>query len=158
MDQKKYLLTKEGIDKLKEELNHLVSVKRPEVIKLIQEAREQGDLSENADYDAAKNSQREIEKRIEEIHEILNHAEIIKTKKSDELKIKVGSLVTIYDSSEKKENTYEIVGEVEADPNHNKISNLSPLAKAMLNKTVGAQVEIHGVEEPYKIKILKIEH
>ncbi|MDR3163707.1 MAG: transcription elongation factor GreA [Mycoplasmataceae bacterium] len=156
IDQKKYLLTKEGISKLKEELNHLINVKRPEVIKSIQEAREQGDLSENADYDAAKNTQHEIEKRIEEIHEILNYAEIIKTKKSDELKVKVGSTVTIYDSSERKESEYEIVGEVEADPDHNKISNLSPLAKAILNKTVGTQVEIHGVEEPYKIKILKI--
>ncbi|MDR2823553.1 MAG: transcription elongation factor GreA [Mycoplasmataceae bacterium] len=158
MEQKQYLLTQDGIDKLKEELRNLIDNKRPDVIKLIQEAREQGDLSENADYDAAKNLQAEIEGRIKEIQEILNYAQVIKEEKTDTRKVKVGSKVTIHDASEKSDFTYEIVGEVEADPDHNKISNLSPLSKAILNKTVGTTVEVHGVEEPYKIKILKIEN
>jgi len=159
MEQEKYLLTQEGIDRLNDELRNLIDVRRPAVIKLIQEAREQGDLSENADYDAAKNSQAEIEGRIKEIQNILNYAEIIKDDATtDTKKVKVGSRVTIFDLSEQKNFTYDIVGEIEADPDNNKISNLSPLAKAILNKPIYSTVEIHGVEDPYKIKIIKIEN
>jgi transcription elongation factor GreA len=158
MEQKKYFLTESGIKKLKDELEILIEVKRPEIIKAIKEAREQGDLSENADYDAAKNTQGEIEKRIKEIQDILNYAEIINEDKTSLTKVKVGSKVTIFDFSDKHNYTYEIVGEIEADPNQNKISNLSPLAKVILDKPVNSVVEVHGVEEPYKIKIVKIQH
>ncbi len=158
-EQKKYLLSQEGIDKLKAELRELIDVKRPSVIKLIQEAREQGDLSENADYDAAKNQQAEIEGRIKEVQEILNYAQVIEDQPKDSnARVKIGSKVEIYDFTEKKSFIYEIVGEVEADPDINKISNQSPLAKAILNKTIGSTVEVHGVEDPYKVKIEKIKN
>lgn len=158
-EQKKYLLSQEGIDKLKAELRELIDVKRPAVIKLIQEAREQGDLSENADYDAAKNQQAEIEGRIKEVQEILNYAQVIEDQPKDSnARVKIGSKVEIYDFSEKKSFVYEIVGEVEADPDLNKISNQSPLAKAILNKTIGTTVEVHGVEDPYKVKIERIKN
>ncbi|MDR3330587.1 MAG: transcription elongation factor GreA [Mycoplasmataceae bacterium] len=158
MEQQKSLITQEGKEKLEKELRELIDTKRPDIIKSIQEAREQGDLSENADYDAAKNRQAEIEGRIKEIQSILDHVEIITEDAKDDRKVKVGSTVTILDLSENKDYTYNIVGEVEADPNANKISNLSPLAKSILNKTVGTTVEVHGVEDPYKIKIKKIEN
>lgn len=159
--QTKPLLTKEGLEKIKAELNELISIKRPEIIKAIQEAREQGDLSENADYDAAKNQQAQIEARIADLKNIINNAEIIEdieTKQYDYAndKVKVGSKVQILDYSDNQYYTYEIVGEVEADPDHNKISNRSPLAKSILNKTVSSTVEVHGVENPYRIKIMKI--
>jgi transcription elongation factor GreA len=158
MEQQKNLLTPEGKEKLERELRELIDVKRPEIIASIQEAREQGDLSENADYDAAKNRQAEIEGRIKEIQNILDHSEIITETLKDDRKVKVGSKVTIQDLSENSDYTYEIVGEVEANPDQNKISNLSPLAKSILNKTVGTTVEVHGIEESYKIKIKKIEN
>jgi transcription elongation factor GreA len=158
MEQQKNLLTPEGKEKLERELRDLIDVKRPAIIVSIQEAREEGDLSENADYDAAKNRQAEIEGRIKEIQHILDHAEIITESTKDDRKVKVGSKVTVQDLSEDAEYTYEIVGEVEADPDQNKISNLSPLAKSILNKTVGTTVEVHGVEESYKIKIKKIQN
>ncbi|MDR0674686.1 MAG: transcription elongation factor GreA [Mycoplasmataceae bacterium] len=158
MEQQKNLLTIEGKDKLEKELRDLIDTKRPAIIKSIQEAREQGDLSENADYDAAKNRQAEIESRIKEIQNILDHAEIITESTKDDRKVKVGSKVTIQDLSEDEEYTYEIVGEVEANPDQNKISNLSALAKSILNKTIGTTVEVHGVEESYKVKIKKIEN
>lgn len=101
-EQKRYLLSQEGIDKLKAELRELIDVKRPAVIKLIQEAREQGDLSENADYDAAKNQQAEIECRIKEVQEILNYAQVIEDQPKDSnARVKIGSKVEIYDFSEK---------------------------------------------------------
>lgn len=101
-EQKRYLLSQEGIDKLKAELRELIDVKRPAVIKLIQEAREQGDLSENADYDAAKNQQAEIEGRIKEVQEILNYAQVIEDQPKDSnARVKIGSKVEIYDFSEK---------------------------------------------------------
>jgi transcription elongation factor GreA len=158
MEQQKNLLTTEGKENLERELRDLIDVKRPAIIKSIQEAREQGDLSENADYDAAKNRQAEIEGRIKEIQDILDHAEIITESVKDNRKVKVGSKVVIQDLSENDEYTYEIVGAVEADPDQNKISNLSPLAKSILNKTVGTTVEVHGIEDSYKVKIKKIEN
>lgn len=157
-NQNKVLLSREGLAKVQAELRELIDVKRPEIIKAIQEAREQGDLSENADYDAAKNQQGEIENRIAELKNIINKAEIIEENtKGTNNRVKVGSRVQILDLSDNEYYTYEIVGEVEADPDNNKISNQSPLAKAMLNKTVSSTIEVHGVENPYRIKILKIE-
>jgi transcription elongation factor GreA len=158
MEPNKYFLTEDGIKKIKEELKELIDVKRPAIIKAIKEAREQGDLSENADYDAAKASQGETENRIKEIQDILDHAQIIKEEKTTFSKVKVGSKVTIKDFSDNETHTYEIVGEIEADPDSNKISNLCPLAKSILNKPVDTVVEVHGIEQPYKVKILKIQH
>ncbi len=156
----KVLLTEEGLNKLNSELRELIDEKRPAIIKAIQEAREQGDLSENADYAAAKNEQGEIEKRIQEIKDILANYELISevnVNTSNE-KVKVGSKVKLLDLSDNEEITYEIVGEVEADPDNNKISNQSPLAQAILGKTVKTTVEVRNIDDPYKVKILKIQN
>ena len=153
----KVLLTKEKVTELKKELERLIQEERPKVIKAIQEAREQGDLSENADYDAAKNRQAEIEAKIKETQAILDHAEIIDDSKAKKVnKVKVGTKVKILDMSDDETYEYAIVGEVEADPDQDKISNVSPLAMAILEKDEGEIVEIKGVEKPYKVKILKI--
>ncbi|MCQ3915370.1 MAG: transcription elongation factor GreA [Mycoplasmoidaceae bacterium] len=154
----KILLTKEKEAEIKKELERLIHEERPKVIKAIQEAREQGDLSENADYDAAKNRQAEIEARIKEYENILNFAEIIddKSSKKSANKVKVGTKVKILDMSDDETYEYAIVGEVEADPDQDKISNVSPLAMAVLDHEEGEVVEIKGVEKPYKVKILKI--
>ncbi len=156
----KTLLTEEGLNKLNAELRELIDEKRPTIIKAIQEAREQGDLSENADYAAAKNEQGEIEKRIQEIKDILSNYELISEVKDDTSneKVKVGSKVKLLDLSNNEEVTYEIVGEVEADPDNNKISNQSPLAQAILGKNVKTIVEIRNIDDPYKVKILKIKN
>lgn len=156
----KILLSEEGLEKLNAELRELIDVKRPEIIKAIQEAREQGDLSENADYDAAKNQQGEIEKRIQEIKNILTNYELINEANdtTSNEKVKVGSKVKILDLSNNEEYEYEIVGEVEADPDSNKISNMSPLAQALLGRGVKAVVEVRNIDNPYRVKILKIKN
>ncbi len=154
----KILLTKEKEAEIKKQLEQLIHEERPKVIKAIQEAREQGDLSENADYDAAKNRQAEIEARIKEYQAIIDHAEIIddKPSKKSTNRVKVGTKVKILDMSDDETYEYAIVGEVEADPDQDKISNVSPLAMAVLDHEEGQIVEIKGVEKPYKVKILKI--
>ena len=156
----KILLSEEGLEKLNAELRELIDVKRPEIIKAIQEAREQGDLSENADYDAAKNQQGEIEKRIQEIKNILTNYELINEANdtTSNEKVKVGSKVKILDLSDNEEYEYEIVGEVEADPDNNKISNMSPLAQALLGRGVKVVVEVRNIDNPYRVKILKIKN
>lgn len=161
-ESKKYILTKEGAEDLKKELNNLINVKRPEIINQISEARAQGDLSENADYDAAKAQQGIIESRIKEINEILEHAEIIKEKpknssQNTQDEVKVGKKVTIRVIETQEEKEYTIVGSIEADPFNNKISNDSPIAKALNGRTVGEIVEIRSIENPYEIEILNIQ-
>lgn len=154
----KILLTKEKAAEIKKELERLIQEERPKVIKAIQEAREQGDLSENADYDAAKNRQAEIEAKIKELEYQVNFAEIIDESKSKKAvnKVKVGTKVKILDLSDNETYEYAIVGEVEADPDQDKISNVSPLAMAVIDHSEDEIVEIKGVEKPYKVKILKI--
>lgn len=162
-ETKKYMLTKAGLEELKQELDNLINVKRPEIIKQIAEARAQGDLSENADYDAAKSQQGVIETRISEINEIIEHVEIIqddvqnkkKNSKNSDI-VKVGKTVKILELLKNKEKEYKIVGSVESDPFQGKISNDSPIAKALNGHIVGEIVEIRGVENPYQIKILEI--
>lgn len=154
----KVLLTKEKAAEIKKELERLIHEERPKVIKAIQDAREQGDLSENADYHAAKERQAEIEAKIKEYQDIVDHAEIIdeKSSKKSVNKVKVGTKVKILDLSDDETYEYAIVGEVEADPDQDKISNVSPLAVAILDHQEDEVVEIKGVEKPYKVKILKI--
>ena len=151
----KFQLTKEGVTKLEAEYRHLLDVERPNVTKELVEARALGDLSENADYDAAREAQARIEARIQEIEAILGNYELIKEKSSTK-SVQVGSLVTIkmidFDETDK----YEIVGVIEANPLENKISNESPLAKAILGHKIGEIVEVE-VAKPYKVEILAIE-
>lgn len=153
----KILLTKEGIEKLKAERDHLVNVDRVENRDALVLARSQGDLSENADYDAARDEQARIEARIKEIDQMLMHAEVIDESESQSDVVKLGNIVTILDLSEEnpEEESYRIVGSTETDPLHGKISNESPLAKAMLDHKVGEVVTV-GVATPYDVKIVKI--
>ncbi len=152
---KKFQLTKEGVSKLEAEYRHLLDVERPNVTKELVEARALGDLSENADYDAAREAQARIEARIQEIEAILGSYELIKEKSTSKT-IQVGSVVSIkmidFDEIEK----YEIVGVIEANPLENKISNESPLAKAILGHKIGDVVEVE-VAKPYKVEIMGIE-
>lgn len=151
-------ISKKGLEALNKELRELVDVKRPEIIKQIQEAREQGDLSENADYDAAKNEQARIEKRIQEIEEILNNIEIVEeTKSKTGNVVAFGSTISYKELPKGEKYKVTICGSIEADPSKNLISNESPLAKAIIGRKVGDTVEIRGIDNPYKIEILNIE-
>ena len=134
---KKNLLTYEGLQKLESELHNLKVVKRKEVAQKIKEAREQGDLSENAEYDAAKDEQRDIEARIDEIEKILKNAEVVVEEEVDLDKISVGCRVKILDMEYDEELDYKIVGSTEANSLKGKISNESPVGKALLGARIG---------------------
>ncbi|WP_159203189.1 transcription elongation factor GreA [Mycoplasmoides pneumoniae] len=157
MELNKNYLTEEGLKQLEAELEHLIQVKRPAIIKLLQEARDQGDLSENADYDTAKAQQGEIETRIAEIQDILANVKLInesQTKKAN--KVTLGSTVEIYDYSSKTHEKYTIVGALEANPEEHRISNESPLAHAIYGRLVDDECDVVGIEVPYRVKIVKI--
>ena len=148
-----FIMTAEGFLEAENELNELKNVRRPEVIKALKEARALGDLSENADYDAARNEQAIIEAKIQELEYKLEHAEIIDNKNKNE--VSLGSVVTIsYDDGEEEE--YKIVGSMEADPFENKISNESPIAKAILGKKAGEIVSVESPNGSYDVKIVSI--
>ena len=155
MEREKVLLTQSGVEKLEQEKNNLINVERPKVIEELQLARSQGDLSENADYDAAKEKQTELENRIQEIQSILENCQIDsgKDKKGE---VSVYNYVQYHDESDKTTNIVQIVGSIESDPDEGKISNESPLAKALLGKKEGETVEVKGIDNHYSIKILKI--
>ncbi len=154
MKEKKTLLTKEGLAELRSELDELINVKRPANLKAIKEARALGDLSENADYDAAKNDQAELEGRIKRIEKMLENYEIIEKTTSD--KVGLGSTVEIKYVDDDEVDEYKIVGSQEADPFMSKISNESPIAKALLNKKIGDIVEVDSPNGVYKIEITSI--
>ncbi len=154
----KVKLTKVGKEELEKELRNLIDVVREDVKKQLAEARAQGDLSENADYDAARNRQAEVEGRIKQIEDILSNYEIIddeKRSKKKEGKIALGSTVTIKFLENGKEAKYMIVGTVESDPFNSKISNACPLGEALIGKGVGDIVEIKA-KKNYKIEVLKV--
>lgn len=154
MTDKKIYVTREGLDELKKELDYLINVKRPENITSIKEARALGDLSENADYDAARNEQAELEGRIKKLEKMLENVEIIE--KIDTDKVSIGSTVSIKYVDDDDTDEYKIVGSQEADPFMSKISNESPIAKAILNKKVGDIVEVESPNGVYKIEITEI--
>lgn len=156
MSVNKVELTKEGAEKLEKELRHLIDIDRPEVIESLQAARAQGDLSENADYDAARNKQAEIEARIKQIENILANVKIISEKPKATKVVGLGSKVTVRDLSDNSEAVYTIVGTVEANPIKGLISNVSPLGRAIVDKAVGDVAIVHVAQE-YKVEILKIE-
>lgn len=149
-------LTKEGEEKLQKEYRHLIDIDRPEVIEQLTAARSQGDLSENADYDAARNRQAEIESRIKEIENILANAKIIDSSSKSGKIVSLGSTVEIKDLSDNSVATYTIVGTVEANPIKGLISNVSPLGHAIVGKRVGDECVVRVAQE-YKVLILKIE-
>ena len=150
---KKNILTYQGLQKLEEELQNLKVVRRKEVAQKIKEAREQGDLSENAEYDAAKDEQRDIEARIEDIEKILKNAEVVVEEEVELDKISIGCKVKILDVEENEKLEYKIVGSTEANSLKGKISNESPVGKALLGAKVGdiVKVETHVGELEYKV-------
>ena len=161
MAEEKNLVTQEGYDKLVAEKDYLIHTVQAEIINELQEARAQGDLSENADYDAARERQAQVEGRIRELEAMIKNAEIItesdgKKKASKKATVKLGSIVTIEDLSDNKVNTFNIVGTIEADPFNGKLSNTTPLAEVIMDKKVGDVVTVTRVEEPYEVKILEI--
>lgn len=153
---KKNILTYEGLKKLEDELQDLKVVKRKEVADKIREAREQGDLSENAEYDAAKDEQRDIEARIEEIEKILKNAEVVVEDDVNLDQINIGCSVRIYDMEFEEELEYKIVGSTEANSLKGKISNESPVGKALLGKKVGDTVTVETQAGEIAYKILEI--
>lgn len=154
---KKNILTYEGLQRLEEELQDLKVVKRREIAQKIKEAREQGDLSENAEYDAAKDEQRDIEARIEEIEMILKNAEVVVEDEVDLDKISVGCKVRILDTEYNEELEYKIVGSTEANSLKGKISNESPLGRALLGSRVGDEVKVEAPVGELTYKVLEIQ-
>lgn len=154
MEKEKIILTEEGLKKFEEELFNLKNVERIKVTEEIKEAKAQGDLSENADYDAARNRQAEIEGRIQYLENLIQNASIIKGEaNSDE--VRVGSTVELAFSDDDVNETYTIVGSAEADPINGKISNECLLAQAILGHKVDEEVEVKS-EEPYTVRIVSV--
>ncbi|MDD5854121.1 MAG: transcription elongation factor GreA [Lachnospiraceae bacterium] len=157
MEAKKNILTYEGLRKYEDELHELKVVKRQEVAQKIKEAREQGDLSENAEYDAAKDEQRDIEARIEELEKILKNAEVVVEEEVDLDKISVGCQIKILDLEDDSELTYKIVGSTEANSLKGKISNESPLGRSLLGAKVGDVVTVEAPMGELQYKVLEIQ-
>lgn len=153
-NKEEILLTAKGYTELEEELNELRTTKREENIQAIKEARSHGDLSENSEYDAARDEQAKIEARIQELEYKLEHATIIDSK--DKTSVNVGCDVTILYVEDEEEDTYSIVGSLEADPFENKVSNESPIGAALIGSKVGDIINVDGPNGSYEIKVLKI--
>jgi transcription elongation factor GreA len=155
MAAKPTFVTEEGLQKLKDELEHLKVVKRKEVAEALKQAKAFGDLSENSEYDEAKNEQAEVERHIAELEDILENIEIIKStgKKNT---VQVGSTVKVYDVEFDEEVTYTIVGSTESDPMENKISDESPIGKALLGAKPEDEVQAETPGGTLKMKVLEI--
>ena len=157
MSEKKNLLTYEGLKKLEDELQDLKVVKRKEIAQKIKEAREQGDLSENAEYDAAKDEQRDIEARIEQIEKILKNAEVVVEDEVDLDKISVGCKVKVLDVEYEEEEEFRIVGSSEANSLEGRISNESPVGKALIGAKAGDTVQVETQAGIIEYKVLEIQ-
>jgi transcription elongation factor GreA len=157
MEAKKNILTYEGLKKYEEELEHLKVVTRKEVAQKIKEARAQGDLSENAEYDAAKDEQRDIEARIEELEKILKNVEVVVEDEVDLDKINIGCKVRIKDLELNEELEYKLVGSTEANSLKGKISNESPVGRSLIGASVGDIVEVETPAGVIKYEVLEIQ-
>ena len=153
-DKNTVYLTEEGLNELKKELDELINIRRPENIQAIKEARSLGDLSENAEYDAARNEQAQIEGRIKQLEKMLEHVSIITEVSTD--KVSIGNTVSIKYVDDDEEDEYKIVGSQEADPFESKISNESPIAQALFNHKVGDIVTVESPNGNYEIEIIEI--
>lgn len=153
-NNKEVYLTEEGLNELKRELDELINVKRPANIQAIKEARSYGDLSENAEYDAARNEQAQIEARVKELERMLENVSIIKEIKTDS--VGIGNVVSVKYVDEDDEDEYRIVGSQEADPFEGKISNESPIAQALLDHKVGDTVTVESPNGTYDLVITEI--
>ena len=148
-------LTQEGLDNLKKELDDLINVRRPENVQAIKEARALGDLSENAEYDAARNEQAVIEARIKQLEKMLENVSIISDVSTDS--VSIGNTVTIKYVDDNEEDEYKIVGSQEADPFESRISNESPIAQALFNHKVGDIVTVDSPNGAYQVEITAIQ-
>ena len=157
MADKKHILTYAGLKQYEDELQNLKVVRRKEVAQKIKEAREQGDLSENAEYDAAKDVQRDIELRIEELEKLLKNAEVVVEEEIDVNKINIGCKVKLLDVEYDEEMEFYIVGSTEANSLQNKISNESPVGKALIGAHTNDIVEVEMPSGIMKYKVLEIQ-
>ena len=156
MADKKHILTYAGLKKYEEELQDLKVNRRKEVAQKIKEAREQGDLSENAEYDAAKDEQRDIEARIEELEKLLKNAEVVVEDEIELDKISIGCQVKVYDLEFDEEIEFRLVGSTEANSLQNKISNESPVGHALLGRKVGDVVDVETLAGVIQYRVLDI--
>lgn len=147
-------ITKQGLSDIKKELEYLQTTKRPEVIEALKEARALGDLSENAEYDAARSEQAEVENKIASLQAMIENAKVIESVNTDE--VSIGSTVEVEYVEDGDKDTYSIVGSTEADPFENKISNESPIALAILGKKVGQIATVLSPNGEYQVKVVKI--
>ena len=157
MADKKHILTYAGLKQYEDELQNLKVVRRKEVAQKIKEAREQGDLSENAEYDAAKDEQRDIELRIEELEKLLKNAEVVVEEEIDVNKINIGCKVKLLDVEYDEEMEFYIVGSTEANSLQNKISNEAPVGRALIGKSVGDVVYVETQAGIIQYKVLEIQ-
>lgn len=158
MDAKKYVLTTEGFEKKEAELKERKTTKRSEIVELIKEARAQGDLSENAEYDSAKDEQAKNESEIKKLEEILGHAEVIDETKADNETVSFGKVVKVFDEEFEEEIVYRIVGSVEADPLNDKISIESPAGAALMGAKVNDKVTVTTESGEIVFKVLEIDN
>ena len=157
MADKKHILTYAGLKQYEDELQNLKVVRRKEVAQKIKEAREQGGLSENAEYDAAKDEQRDIELRIEELEKLLKNAEVVVEEEIDVNKINIGCKVKLLDVEYDEEMEFYIVGSTEANSLQNKISNEAPVGRALIGKSVGDVVDVETQAGIIQYKVLEIQ-
>lgn len=155
-EMKKTMLTKAGKLKMEEELNELKNVARPEIVQRIKEARAQGDLSENAEYSAAKEEQGKIEGRIAALEELLKTAEVVDSKRISKTKVTFGCRVLVHDETFDEDIEYSIVGSDEADPMQDRISNESPVGEALMGAKVGDTVHFATPGGDCALKVIKI--
>lgn len=157
-EEKTFPMTLEGKKKLEDELEEYRLKRRPEVIKRIKIARSYGDLSENSEYESAKDEQAMVESRIAQIENMLQYAEIIDNEDVDKDEVSMGRTITIQELPDEEPEEYQIVGESESDPFNGKISNESPMAKGLLGHKVGEVVEVEVPNGTIKLKIVKVDY
>ena len=155
---KEYKLSPERLAQLQEEMNYLKTVREKEVAELIKEARSFGDLSENSEYDEAKNEQGKLYSRMAELDEILSNYVVIEEEETDGDYIRMGSTVTVYDKEFEEEQTFRITGSQEADPMNGLISEESPFGKALMGRVAGDEITVDAPSGPVEYKILTVEH
>lgn len=156
MSENKNMITAEGLAKLQEKLDYYLKVKRPEIAKRIQAARELGDLSENAEYDEAKRDQAEMEVEIAKMQKQIDEAVVIDKSELPNDEVRLGSKVRIKDLQTKEEFIFDIIGSTEADPLDGKISNMSPIGSALIKKKKGATIKINTPEGVLSYKLMEI--
>lgn len=154
---KEYKLSPQRLKELQDEMNYLKTVREKEVAELIKEARSFGDLSENSEYDEAKNEQGKLYSRMAEIEEILSNYVVIEEEPSDGSSVRLGSTVTVLDEEFDETMVYKIVGSQEADPMNGRISEESPFGKALLGKSIGEDVEVEAPAGVLHYQILNIQ-